>query len=175
MPESTRVIDGFQKKVAEASAHHSELLLAVYGKRRQLSLETRLIEQFVMSIAVLWESFINDLIIAYVIEHPESCLRNIQERINQSISEKFGSLAAKKIRFIKLKKLSRAQALALIDPKGMNITAKTADNLSARANALLIASDARKFSLNAEDRVLIDLLLSIRNYLDHKSSMSCRF
>ncbi|HYX71736.1 MAG TPA: hypothetical protein VE732_03120 [Nitrososphaera sp.] len=172
MANSTKAVEAFKNKITEALDYHQEFLLAVYNKKRQASLEARLVEQFIMSIAVLWEAFINDLLIAYVVENPNTCLTNLKDRINQSITSKFGIATAKRVYFGKPKKVNRVQALALIDPEGMNITAKSADDLSNRANQLLVASSAIKFSLNSDDRELINLVISIRNYIGHRSKRS---
>ena len=65
-------------------------MLAVHNKRNQAALETMLVEQFVMLSVVQWESFINDLIIAYVLMRPNTALKSLRRRIEQSIERKFG-------------------------------------------------------------------------------------
>lgn len=172
MAESGRIIDRFARKVNEALDHHKELILAVYGKKRQSSLEARLAEQFIMSLAVLWEAFVSDLILAYIIEDPKTYLQSVKARINQSLTEKFGAPIAKRVRFLTPRNLNRSQALSMIDPKGTNITSRSAENLSNRANTHLAAKAAMKFSFDSHDREAIDLLLCIRNYLAHRSKMS---
>ena len=66
-----------------------ELLLAVHQKRRQASLETMIAEQSALLIAVLWETFIKDLLVSYIVQDPQSCLEHFEGRFRQSIAEKF--------------------------------------------------------------------------------------
>jgi hypothetical protein len=60
----------------------------------------------------------------------------------------------------------------MVDPKGWNITAESAAVLSKLTNQFLPGSAARKFSLNEADGKFVDLTISIRNYLSHRSAGS---
>ena len=68
--------------------------------------------------------------------------------------------------------MTKARATALVDPKGWNISLSSAGALSSRANELLIAQHAKKFSLNADDSDFINFTTLIRNYLSHRSDSS---
>lgn len=166
-----QVATRFARRIGDVTRDFNELKLAVYGKKRQASLETMLAEQAMMSIAVQWEAFVNDLITAYVVERPKSTLLDFDTRLRQSIDDKFPGVA-RWIHWSFPRAISRPQAEKLLDPKGWNVVAPSAQALADMANRRLEAVDARKFSLAADDRDFIDYLVSLRNYLGHRSAGS---
>lgn len=172
MSQANKVIRVFRKRMTIALEYHNELMVKVHSNRRQASLEAMLVEDFVLSAAVMWEAFVNDIIVAYVCENPNTYLKNLQQRIEQSLTGKFGNSVAKRVKFVRPSKLDRDQAVKMIDPSGWNITADSAQALSDRANDLLVASHAKKFFLDQEDREFIDFLLCLRNFLSHRSKGS---
>lgn len=174
MAQIKKVFTTFKERTLKAVDYHTELMLAVHLKRRQAILESILAEQFVLTIAVMWEAYVNDLLLAYVIKSPGVCLKNLQSRIKKGILDKYGSSVAKTVVFKWPRELDKSRALAILDPDGWNITARSAKALSERANDLLIASHAKKFFLNSDDREFIDALLCLRNYLSHHSKNSRR-
>ena len=99
-------------------------------------------------------------------------IHSLQDRILKSTKDRFGSDAAKSIRFSIEKTLSKARIAGLLDPKGWNFSEKNAESLSKRANELLAAQFAKKFALTAEDMTFLDFLISLRNYLAHRSAAS---
>lgn len=158
----------FQKRVSDLLRDFDELLLAVHDKRRQASLETMVAEQSVLQTAVFWEAFTNDLFISYFINDPISCLSKFKERFRQSITEKFAG-ASRWVSIDLPPTVSELQAERLLDPKGWNLAAQSAQALSDLANKCLSAVDAKKFSLESDDRDFVDYLVSLRNYLSHRS------
>lgn len=158
----------FQKRIDDVLRDTDELLLAVHAKHRQASLETLIIEQSVMLTTVLWEVFISDLVVAYVHMNPKPCLESHKDRFRQSVGEKFAGIS-KWVSFDAPTGVTLAQAEKLLDPKGWNVTAGSAQKLSDLANRHLSAANARRFSLQADDRDFVDYLVSLRNYLSHRS------
>ncbi len=171
MPASTptEVRVRFCSQIRDLLRDYDEMLLAVHEKRRQASLEIMLSEQAVMSLAVFWEAFLHDLMVSYVVRRPKSCLEDAEKRLRQSLAEKFLGIT----RWVELQfpsTLTEAQVERILDPKGWNVVATSSDALTRMANRYLSASDAKKFSLNADDSAFIDYLVSLRNYLGHRSS-----
>lgn len=165
------VVARFQRRTRDLLRDFDELILAVHDKRRQASLEIMLAEQTVMSLAVYWEAFLNDIIIRYVVLRPESCLEDARKRYRQSLGDKFAGME----RWVSIsfpKVISQNTAEKLIDPRGLNVVATSAQALSEVANRYLSAVDARKFSLAAEDREFVDYFVALRNYLGHRSTAS---
>jgi hypothetical protein len=148
---------------------YDELVLAVDQKKKQRSLETMLAEQCVLGLAVLWEAFVHDLIVSYIEESSEACIRFHRDRVTQSVGSK-SKLFAKWITISIPDVLSRVQIEMLVDPEGWNITADSAETLAKKANQFLTAPHAIKFSLADVDRAFVDLLIATRNYLSHRST-----
>lgn len=169
---SQDVVRKFTKRLKTAVDHHKELMLAVHLKKHQAALETMLAEQFVLNAAVLWEVFLSNLLLAYLSRSPKSYLKSLKQRILQSLKERYGPDAAR-LAGIKLpRSLSLAKASALVDPKSFNITVTSAEILTKRANELLAAQYAKRFTLPTEDAQLLDFVIALRNYLGHRSSAS---
>jgi len=164
-----KVSSKFVKRLQTSIDYHRELLLAVHLKKHQAGLETMLTEQFVFYIVVVWEVFLHDLLLSYLVMSPELFSKNLKERINQSVRESYGFGASQMVRFNGPKELSIPKAASLADPKGFNITVASSDHLTKRANELLTAKYARLFTLNTEDAQFVDFIISMRNYLAHRS------
>ena len=170
--ENKDVVRKFTKRLTAAIEYHRELLLAVHLKTHQASLETMLAEQFTFNSAVLWEGFLSDILLSYVVMNPKTYLTSLEARVSQSLKERFGSEVVRYHGITFPTKISRTQAKALIDPKQFNITVRSAAGLAQKANDLLIAKYAKSFTLAAEDARLVDFSIAIRNYLGHRSSAS---
>jgi hypothetical protein len=166
---SERVKANFERRLSKAIGCHRELMLAVHNKRNQAALETMLVEQFVMLSAVQWESFLNDIIIAYVMMRPDTALRSLQNRIRQSIEGKFGERAANSTSFRVQMPIARQRVVGLLDPKDWNITVGSAQELTTKANDFLAAEFAKRFSLDKSDAQFIDYATALRNFLGHRS------
>jgi hypothetical protein len=128
-----------------------------------------LAEQFVLNVGVLWEVFINELLLSYLIASPNRFSKNLSAKLFQSIDTRFGSTVSQLVRFSVPKELSIAKASALADPKNFNITVNSSDDLTTRANDLLEAKYARLFTLQPEDAQLLNFIVAMRNYLAHRS------
>ena len=172
MSADRQVIKRFEKRVSRSKDNYDEFVMAVHNKRNQPSLESQLAEQLVMSVAVAWEAFITDLLIAYVTLDPKASIESLKSKISKSLNDKYGVDAAKAVKFSFPKSLTKARAAAFIDPKGWNIPLKSSEALSQRANELLSAQNAKKFSLNADDSHFLDFVICARNYLSHRSDAS---
>lgn len=166
------VVRKFQNRLATAQTGTDELLLAVYGKRRQASLESMLASHMALDITVLWEGFVSDILVAYVASDPSAFMRDLRNRMEQSIQEKFGAEALKSVALSLPSTVTVAKASAWIDPKDFNFTVKSAEDLTKRANGMLSAPAAKKFTLEPDDAATVDFSLALRNYLAHRSPAS---
>jgi hypothetical protein len=168
MPTPAQVVASFQKEVTATLDLHDELLLAVAKHPKKQSLVNMLVEQCVLSVSVLWEGFIHDLIVAYIEQRPDECVRFHKDRVTQSIKEK-NQIFLTWITINVPAVLSKAEIESMVDPKGWNITAESAAVLSKLTNQILPGGVARKFALNEPDGKFVDLTISMRNYLSHHS------
>jgi hypothetical protein len=163
------VVHRFVRRLETSIDYHRELLLAVHMKRRQASLESMLVEQFVFYVGVLWELFINDLLLRYLTLSPDTYFQTLEQRIEQSLKDRYGPEAARCTEFSRPTSVSLHRAASFVDPKGFNLSARSADILTKRANELLAAPYAKKFTLEPDDAQFVDFLLAVRNYLGHRS------
>jgi hypothetical protein len=145
-PLPNQVATRFARRIGDLTRDFDELKLAVYGKKRQASLETMLAEQAMMSIAVLWEAFINDLMTAYVMERPMSLLQDFDTRLSQSIEDKFPGVA-KWVLWSFPNTISRSQAEKLLDPKGWNIALNALPSFVRRSIACMNKRSSRNSSI----------------------------
>ena len=169
MPVSTR--NAFKVRISNLLRDYDEMILAVHGKKRQASLETMLSEQAVMSLGVYWEAFVHELFVAYVIQNPVNCVLNFRRRLEQNLADKFNVPQ----RWLKLTippTINAKHAERMIDPKGWNINATSAQELRSKANQFLHSTHALNFSLNADDAAFVDFLVAVRNFLAHRSANS---
>ena len=172
--EANKVIESLQKELIEAAALHDKMMLLVDGDRRQSSFENMLVEQFVLSIAVKWEAFINSLIIAYIIDDQRKFVSNLKRKVKTSNIDRFKKPLADFIKFSPPRELNPSQILKLADPEGENITAKSSDSLENKVKNILAVKHAKKFILDNKDRAFLDFLKSLRNFLSHNSRKSKR-
>jgi hypothetical protein len=159
----------FLRRIDSTQAAHVELLLAIHNKKKEASLQSLLAEQMALLMSVMWEAFINDIVIAYVTLDSKVYLRSLKGRMGLSIRDKFGVEAERAIYIAFPSALSPAKAAALLDPKKWNVTFTSAGALSAKVNEILSAAHAKKFAFSAEDSEFIDVTIALRNFLSHRS------
>ena len=163
------VVRKFQVRLDDAVRHHSELIHAVHNHKRQASLETLLSEQFAFTTTVLWEVFLSNLLMAYVVEDPKTFIADLKCRLHESVKGKFGPMAAKHVALKSPSTIQSHRIAEWLDPKEWNISVPSAAKLAVRANQLLPATSAKRFTLSAEDAALFDFTIALRNYLAHRS------
>lgn len=164
-----KVVGEFSKRLQSSVGYHQELLLTVHLKKHQASLETMLAEQFALNVVVLWEVFLNELLISYLIMSPSRFSKNLEERVYQSMKKRYGSSLSQMIKFTFPSELTFSKASLLVDPEELNISVKSADQLAQKANELLSARYAKLFTLEPEDAQFIDFVIATRNFLAHRS------
>lgn len=172
MSKCEKEIEHFDLQVERLLKHHKELKLAINNKKNEASLQTELVTQFILQIVVLWESFLSDLMISYVLNDPKRALDSIRRKLKESVSAKFGKEVLKCVKFSKPTIISDLKIRGILDHKGWNITAKNAEMLSSIANELLASCYAKQFSLSAEDAEFFNYVICLRNFLSHYSAGS---
>src|SRR5207247_9334381 len=59
-----------------------------------------------------------------------------------------------------------------MDPRNFNVSVRSAGELAERANVVLAAEFAKRFTLAVDDARFFDFGVAIRNYLGHRSKAS---
>lgn len=162
----------FSRAIEQALSDYSELRIAIFQKRREQTLASTLAEQFVRSISLEWEFFLSRLFVLYVLESPRHYLRRLRVNVEKSVSERYGDDAKERFSFSMRKPRSIYEVVGLVDPKSFNVTAKNSSDLASKANNLLAADIARRFSLEQGDAEFFDFLVSLRNFVSHRSRSS---
>lgn len=172
MKPEQKVVGKFTARIATTVGYHRELLMSVHLKKHQASLESIIVEQFVLSTAVQWEVLLSDLLLTYLVKGPKPYLESLRKRVSQSIKDRYGPDIARTASFSLPAALTVKRAKAFVDPKGFNVSAADSAELTKRANELLEAQYAKRFTLAADDSQLIDFVVAMRNYLGHRSKSS---
>jgi hypothetical protein len=169
-PTPKAVIRYFLQSLQELESGFDAVVVSLAGARQKANVEIIVAEQFATSTAILWEGFVHDILIAYVLKHHKKSLKTLQKRVIRLVNDKFGHECGKRIVFTFGTPSAVSDIEPLLDPKGWNIAANSGDQLAKVANDFLKSSVARKFSLDKEDRAFIDLLVALRNFLAHRST-----
>lgn len=169
---ATQVVKTFQKRLDDGIRHHGALLHAVHEHKRQAALESLLAEQFAFTTTVLWEVFLSNLLKAYVADDPSTFFGDLQARLHESVKSKFGAVAAKHTALSPPPAIPPHRIADWLDPKEWNISVTSATKLATKANQLLPATAAKRFTLSADDAALFDYVIALRNYLAHRSDGS---
>ncbi len=132
-------------------------------------------ENYTLTLGVLFEGFVNDLIFAYanrdctrVMQHLETSVRKTLES-NRKAAAAFDGFAE----FKSQRHLTKKELKAILDPAERNTSFPNYASIEDRANQWLIAEHARRFTgLTAQQRAIIDLTIAFRNNLAHRSKSS---
>lgn len=165
------VVREFHLAIDRRLQAHDDLVDALKGRPREQSLHSILAEQCAMSIGVQWEAFATEIMVAHVVLSPRRCIEDLRDRVFHSVEQKFGYAVARRQTLNFPAALSESQALALLDPKAYNIPSTT-EEFKKKANQVLDARHAIKFSLAQPDAEFIEYLVALRNFIAHGSPSS---
>lgn len=132
-------------------------------------------ENYILTIGVLFEGFINDLIFAYanrdcarVMQHLEASVRETLQP-NQKAAAAFNNFAEFKHR----EHLTKDELKTILDPSGRNTSFPTYVAIEERAQQWLVNVHVARFTrLTAQQKAVIDLTIAFRNNLAHRSKSS---
>lgn len=132
-------------------------------------------ENYVLTIGVMFEGYVNDLIFAYanrdcsqVMQHLENSLRACLQTVPkaQAAFNKFGDFKHKD-------HLTKAELKEILDPEGRNTSFPDFAAIEDRAQQWLLPAHAARFTnLNAQQRAVINASIAARNNLAHRSKSS---
>ena len=132
-------------------------------------------EHIILTVAVVWEGFLNDLFIAYVNGNPSRFETHFSDAIAKHIGTRkeleraYNSYGS--IRFPR--HLKKAEIIGLADKNGYNITFSRYNEIEKKAKDWLISADARRFqSRSIKEKATINALIAIRNRVVHRSQKS---
>lgn len=172
MPTPAQVVTAFQNQVTATLNLYDQLVLAVAASPEKASMQGMLAEQCVLTVAVQWEAFLHDLIVSHIEANPATCVAYYTKKVREAITKSKNAIFLAWITYNVPAPLTRAHIEEMVDPKGWNITADSADTLAGLTGNLLLAPASKKFSLPNVDRKFFDFIIAMRNYLSHRSGGS---
>lgn len=162
----------FIQRLDSLISHHDELIIAIHNKKNEATLKTELTIQFVVQSVLLWETFLNDLILAYIEMEPSRALASIENDVKQIVNTKYGERIKRAIKISLPRNPKRDTIIKLLDPKGWNITSNDADKLYATATKYISSKFAKNFAFDTDDSEFYNYLVALRNFLSHNSTGS---
>ena len=171
MTSPREIVRGFQSSISEMESDHDTVVAVLPTGRNRVRLEGILAEQFALQLGVRWEGFIHDLFVAYLLRGKIAFINAKKTSITLSINDRYGRAWAKLVTIRTPTRWTSRLASILLDPDLRNISISSADKLRERANELL-GSQAIRFSLDPDDRKMVDFVIAMRNFLGHRSKAS---
>ncbi len=144
---------------------------ALEGESTEKQDVSRLAAMVFVSLYVAFERFLSDLFLAYLNRDFSQYQRYVEQRILQSTQAKVGLWARRRTRFDTVAHVKADDLEAIVDPDGMNLTFKTANDIRTRGDEWLApAHRTRIHALTDHDERLIDTARAVRDFIAHQSS-----
>lgn len=134
---------------------------------------TRLSASTLISAATLWESFLSDLVVAYINRDPSRFAIHLKEALNQDLSGKQKQILNRYAPYKAPTNIDRSTIVSLLDNDGNNITFSQSQALKKGAKRWI--SDANMAGINAltgQQMAIINLWIALRNHIAHDSERS---
>jgi hypothetical protein len=169
-----KLYSGFEKQVHFADdTFLNEFLMPPVSGLPGLAGASEASEVCLLRLAVAWEAYRSDWHIAAVNRDPSTLLKQLQQKALRDVIippkyTDFVTLQAKKIP----RHLNIASVKSILDSSGRNVTFSDRADAERRAKAELAPSLRAKILSLPDDWRLIELLMSFRNLIVHRSSQS---
>ncbi len=140
------------------------------GQQRKIATEN-----FVLSVGVMFEGFINDLILAYANRDCSKVMDHLESSVKHSFANnsKAGRAFAKFGEFKRRKHLSKQELKEVLDPNGRNVSFPDYSAIETQARQWLVPLHCEAFvALSARDRAVVDATIAARNNMAHRSKSS---
>lgn len=132
-------------------------------------------ENYTLTLGVLFEGFINDLIFAYANRDCSRVMQHLETSVRETLQSNLKAAAAfdSFAEFKSQRHLTKDELKTVLDPSGRNTSFPTHAAIEDRAQQWLIAGHAERFSrLTAQQKAVVDLTIAFRNNLAHRSKSS---
>jgi hypothetical protein len=165
------VLDDFKAQIQE----QKEFYEWVQTKRTGNAFRRLAAENYALTLGVMFEGFINDLLVACV----NIDASKFADHLKNSMAEKIRDNPKLRVAFDDYcdfsipAHISKQNLLRLLDPEGRNTSFPNYSSMLDKAKSLLKDIHFDKFNmLEAKRRAVIDLTISLRNNLAHRSRSS---
>lgn len=134
---------------------------------------TRLSALTMISAATLWESFLSDLVVAYINRDPSQFSIHLEHALNQDLSDKQKQILNRYAPYKAPTSIDRATIISLLDNDGNNITFSNASTLKKAAKRWISAANLAGIdALTGQQMSIINLWIALRNHIAHDSERS---
>lgn len=134
---------------------------------------TRLCALTMISAATTWESFLSDLIIAYINRDPSQFAVHLEHAFKEDMSDKQKEIQERYAPFSAPTNVDRTTIASLIDSDGNNITFSNAAALKKGAKRWVSAANLTGINaLTSQQVAIINLWVALRNHIAHDSERS---
>lgn len=135
--------------------------------------ETLLVQNTILTAATLWESFVNDMFVAYINHDSTQFQTHLKNAFKASRTPKQDVIAKNFVKLSFPKHLSVDIITDLIDQKGENITFFDYDTLKKGAAKYLVAGHRTGIDgLSSAQKATLTLWITLRNEIAHNSERS---
>lgn len=132
-------------------------------------------ENYALTIGVMFEGYINDLIFAYANRDCSRVMQHLENSVRETLSATPKAEAAfnKFADFKHRDHLTKAELKDILDPDGRNISFPNFTAIEDRAQQWLVNLHCQKFmGLSAQQRAVVNVVIATRNNLAHRSKGS---
>lgn len=159
----------FEKSLDDALVFYKN----ISGKLEKKDEKGRLAAQTLMSVATIWECFLNDIIISYIVMDPENFFKYAQEKYERDITKSQENIKKHFVTSIKPKKISLEFITDVLDYNRRNISYAKVSVLKKEASKLISSEYVKGIrGIRQHDVAVIDLLRALRNFIAHGSDSS---
>lgn len=167
--DPARVRASFDAQIADAFGFYIRVKTGL-GSDADL---TRLSALSLMSAATIWESFLSDLVIAYINRDPSQFSTHLENALKQDLSGKQKQIQSRYAPFVAPSSIDRKTIISLLDSDGNNITFKSAAHLKKTAKIWITTGNRVGIEgLTSQQMAIIDLTVALRNHIAHDSERS---
>jgi len=167
--DPARVRASFDAQIDDALSFYRRV---VTGLRSDADV-TRLSALTLMSAATIWESFLSDLVIAYINRDPSQFSVHLENALKQDLSGKQKQIQSRYAPFVAPNSIERKAIVSLLDSDGNNITFKSAAHLKKTAKIWITQGNRAGIEgLTNQQMAVIDLTVALRNHIAHDSERS---
>jgi hypothetical protein len=134
---------------------------------------TILASSTLVSAATIWESFVSDLIIAYINRDPSTFAVHLNNALSEGLTDKQKAIKNRYAKFVAPKSIDKATVTELLDGDGNNVTFSSGQTLQDGARRYVApAHRAGIEGLTVQQLAVMNLWIALRNHIAHDSEKS---
>lgn len=169
--EPRNVLWDFQDQLEQQSIYYDRSWLKLTGgQERKIATEN-----YVLAVGVMFEGFVNDLILAYTNRNCSKVIEHLENSLTEALAAnpKANRAFAKFGEFKQRSHLTKNDLKEILDPEGRNTSFPDYASIEKRAKQWLAPVHRVAFlELSPQNRAVIDATIAARNNLAHRSKSS---